>query len=203
MKKRAVVAFLVGCMLVVLGGLWFSRTPPEPMYKGRPLSEWLTSSGIFFSASKEQTAAVQAIGPEAIPWLLWITEHERVPGYDYLIPPPQPELRDKVLAWFTGRPPHIPVLYEFDEKPGILRQHALWALGVVGREDERVIRYARSLLEDPDRSEWACWLLTVAGEEHREFLREVSKTNPKVAHWLPLMPLVLASDQNERLNAVQ
>lgn len=71
--KKAVISLL----LLLLTGLVFFALyePPEPTYKGRPLSHWVEKCGQIYTAGsfEEGSEGVRAIGTNAIPYLVkWI-----------------------------------------------------------------------------------------------------------------------------------
>ena len=71
MKKRRLVWVAAG--LAVLGGAcrYFFPRNPEPTYQGKPLSFWLGQEGQSSQKTeREMIAAVQAIGPRAVPFLV-------------------------------------------------------------------------------------------------------------------------------------
>jgi hypothetical protein len=78
MKRRAVVVGAAVLAVAALGvGLSRPGGPPEPVYRGKPLSAWLddrraTPQGPVV-LSDEAIAAVRVLGPEAVPTLLaWL-----------------------------------------------------------------------------------------------------------------------------------
>src|SRR3954467_12102160 len=73
------VGVLIGVMVVVF------RSPPEPEYGGKKLSEWVNS---FYMPRPEATKAVRSMGTKAVPYLLnWMR---------YDIPPWREKLCDMV-----------------------------------------------------------------------------------------------------------
>jgi hypothetical protein len=71
-KRRSI---LIATLAVILGGLiWEAlqeRRESEPVYKGKPLSQWLDGSGNQRSISSTGVSEVmQGVGTNAIPWLL-------------------------------------------------------------------------------------------------------------------------------------
>jgi hypothetical protein len=70
-----------GAVLVVVAGVISLATdrsmPPEPVYKGRPLSQWLDRRAFDKGASFEDWLDVdESIGTEALPWLVATLEHD-------------------------------------------------------------------------------------------------------------------------------
>ena len=68
MRKRTKIALLAGLAAVVLVMLWTIPGPPEPVYQGRRLSDWLKAHDRF--SREEAEEAVRRIGTNAIPSLL-------------------------------------------------------------------------------------------------------------------------------------
>src|SRR5262245_429556 len=74
MKSRWSIAVLTGCffLIVVVAVLVGSRPVAEPVYKGRPLSQYLHDTimrnGMLGSYSVDTEEAIQRT--EALPWLL-------------------------------------------------------------------------------------------------------------------------------------
>src|SRR5215471_14117496 len=71
MKKRR-LAWLAAALVLAGGASWyfFSRNP-EPTYQDKPLSFWLSQEGQSSQKTeREMIAAVQAIGPPAVPFLV-------------------------------------------------------------------------------------------------------------------------------------
>ena len=76
-KRKRWLFTLLGVGAVFAGCLVISRGEDEPSYEGRPLSQWLVLISRTSAAQDEDRPAVheaiQAMGPDSIPWLLrWI-----------------------------------------------------------------------------------------------------------------------------------
>ncbi len=83
-KGIVILASVTALMAVVVAVMAFFREPPlGPVYRGKTLSQWLddryeTPEGTVV-LSDESIAAVQAIGPDAIPHLLqWVSTSESI-----------------------------------------------------------------------------------------------------------------------------
>jgi len=113
MKRRRVFLIWVACLVVVAGlslaALWPSN--PEPVYKGRKLSSWLTEFYLVDTPDQECFQAVHRIGTNSIPCLLkWIdydpgawrdkalVSYAKVPSFF------QPRF---LTGWLQGRAPMI------------------------------------------------------------------------------------------------
>src|SRR5262245_29805351 len=77
MKRRRILLLLVLAAATAAGFLCWPRgprepAPPEPVYQGRTLSEWLEDAypGPFGAKYRTAEQAVQAIGTNALPWLM-------------------------------------------------------------------------------------------------------------------------------------
>ena len=66
---------------IVLGIRFYSLQPREPVYDGKPLSHWLDQIGSDPRHAKDALRVVQAIGTNAIPWLLAELETESLWRY--------------------------------------------------------------------------------------------------------------------------
>jgi hypothetical protein len=114
---------IIGILAVVLCGVFaamFWPEKPEPVYKGRKLSEWLlsaTNSGVF---AKAEIQAIQAIGTNGIPYYLkWIRYR---PGF---LKRTQFRFAPKCRDWF-----HVKW---YPDLSGVMRGHyAYLALGELG-----------------------------------------------------------------------
>ena len=84
MKWRTIVVVAAALVFASLGGWFlFLGGPPEPTYRGKRLSTWLddlhATPGGQVVLSDEAVAAVQAIGPKAIPtFLFWMRSPDSV-----------------------------------------------------------------------------------------------------------------------------
>jgi HEAT repeat protein len=81
MRKRLAIAVAVLVFAALVATVWHSRPPPEPVYQGRPLSDWLddyihavpvgySAYAAAEAAQRPARTAVRTIGTNAIPFLL-------------------------------------------------------------------------------------------------------------------------------------
>lgn len=160
---------LFGILCLASFGIWLClpKQPPAPVYKGIALSEWLRDTGVPSHGEEEAQEALNAIGINAIPWLVWAAEH----GH-------RPEERSQgMLAQATwvnslrslfGMPP-VPMPDSYDE-----RRRALWALRIVGKDDPRSIDVLRRLCGDPELGMMAAKILAKTSPSQRKFLIQLS-----------------------------
>ncbi len=69
MRKRAWL-ILLGAIAVVALALWLNRPPPEPRYKGHPLSYWVLESYVGYPDKDVDFEAIDKIGTNAVPYLV-------------------------------------------------------------------------------------------------------------------------------------
>ena len=78
MRRRRVIVLVAALIaFAILTLLLWPDTSGEPRYKGRKLSDWVVS---YPEAAREADPAVQAIGTNAIPWLLRWIQYEPSPA---------------------------------------------------------------------------------------------------------------------------
>src|SRR5262245_61020999 len=84
-RKRLFIVGVVALAIALLVLLW-PRGPKEPVYQGKRLSAWLIEASSE-SGLKTAPEAIQALGTNAIPYLLF--EFERT----------EPRWKQKLLGW--------------------------------------------------------------------------------------------------------
>jgi HEAT repeat protein len=78
LNRRKAATLLVGVFMIAAAFLgWRLFNPPEPVYQGKPLSDWVRQFSTNFavgivstSSAQEAEQALRQIGPEALPYLL-------------------------------------------------------------------------------------------------------------------------------------
>ena len=92
MKRRRVLYLVAGMALLVAAFVVWPRGPKEPVYQGKPLTQWINEAhdvGIF-DQTEETDAAMRAFGTNAVPFLL--NEFTR----------PISHRRGRLYAWVNG-----------------------------------------------------------------------------------------------------
>ena len=125
--------------------LWVSwpSSRPEPVWQGRPLSYWVTKAGQieeYNGVPKDAAAAIRAIGPKAVPFLLDWMPHRK---------PQRPPAFEWVAGWFT-RWLSNPKPNEGPSSDSV--EFAWWALGTNGRSAiptlARILNQPRRTMDD-------------------------------------------------------
>lgn len=136
---RKPVQISVAALIVVIAGVmaWKTFRPREPVYEGRPISQWteIYTSGFFTITSHTMAEhAIKQAGTNAIPTLLRMLQ-----------------TRDSVLTreliMFANRQPFIHVHFTPAEE---YRLRAIAALGVLGPQAKSAVPALIGKLNDPD-----------------------------------------------------
>ena len=76
MRRRTKLLAGAGVLIVIIAiAVWFatrSPVPPEPVYKGRPLSQWIDGIARGQGVSQdENNRGLNSMDSNAVPWLVW------------------------------------------------------------------------------------------------------------------------------------
>jgi hypothetical protein len=120
---------LVGLGLAILLALAYSIVPSaEPVYQGKPLSYWVTRLGSdeMHGAPKDAVAAIRAIGPKAVPFLLEWMPHRQSRG---------PAGVARIVQWCLGWLQNLHGVRQDERKTPASDcvEFAWWALGTNGK----------------------------------------------------------------------
>ena len=120
MRRRKVIIGILALLLCGVLAWMFWPEKPEPVYKGRKLSEWLDQSAAQGGFSDGVTEAIQAIGTNGIPFYLhWTSYH---PG---LLKQVQLKLASQNRNW-------LPTAWTPNDRFALRQQRAFAALGQLG-----------------------------------------------------------------------
>jgi hypothetical protein len=131
----------------------------EPVYQGKPLSYWVTRLGSdeLHGAPQDAVAAIRAIGPKAVPYLLdWMphTQPRRPPWFQ--------RSWQWCVAWFHPRPTQK----EKEPPDSLCIEIAWWALGTEGKSAipylARVINQPRAMSMD----NYSAWTISAKAISH-------------------------------------
>src|SRR5690349_389046 len=64
----------------------FLRRTAEPVYQGKPLSEWVLENRLSYGMSENQEAAIRAIGTNSLPFLIKWMQSQWHPWTPKLLP---------------------------------------------------------------------------------------------------------------------
>jgi hypothetical protein len=133
MSRRKII---IGVLALVVCGalavvLWPKKEIPEPVYKGKKLSEWVEELGrdhLYRRADGgEATYAIDAIGTNGIPYYTYWLQHKT--GW---MKRAQSKLAAKSFQWFG-------VVVPFKDRETDRAYGAYFALGILGNEAETAI----------------------------------------------------------------
>ena len=78
-RVRLVLALLSAVVVGLAVFVWWRRDiPPEPSFKGHPLSWWLTSERFMIGGNGITSDDIRGLGPDAVHWLAYTAEHGRL-----------------------------------------------------------------------------------------------------------------------------
>jgi HEAT repeat protein len=164
---------LLWCLgLAALGfgaaGLAWRERAPEPVHQGRPLKDWLQQLADGDHDERERaTAAIQAIGHEAVPGLAELLHHNR-------------SAWDRLLAAPRRRLSFLPPPASSSRQ---LRERAAEQLGALGRAAPAAVRALVAALDEPDaaiRAEIQRALRRVGSAGHGPLMEALANGRPLV-----------------------
>jgi len=78
MRPQTKILAGAGIAVVITLAVWFAtyrRMPSEPVYKGRPLSQWLDGTALAKGASSDEVnRTLNRLDSNAVPWLTWLLQ---------------------------------------------------------------------------------------------------------------------------------
>ena len=199
LRDRLVLASLSAIAVGILGWLLLRPTPPpEPIFKGHPLSWWMDTSNSLIWTEGPEVGDIRALGPGALRWLIYAAEHERMG----LKNPPPPttwvgEQWQTGVQWIHSRIPQVAASSEPAEG-----SYALVFLGKLGPDATPAIPTLVRIIESAkERTFWhdvralgaARALIGIGPPAFPEYLRLLATRPPGVRDQLQT---VLATELN-------
>jgi hypothetical protein len=138
------LVLLFAVAVAVIGGVWWWQCPPpEPVYDGQRLSQWIAARPAQLEDEALRPFEIEAFGPEAIPWLIHMVQHGRHP---VLLRGPRPFT--KFPNWFRRYLPQS--LGGLRPGPRDQRVDAIYALECLGPKAAPAIPVLARVLRGKD-----------------------------------------------------